>query len=231
MNVPRRFLLTPAEVAGEVVDLAGEELRHASVLRLREGEEVEVCDGSGRSRRAIAIVSRRGAARLRLGEDVPSREPRLRVTLAAALLDSDAFDQIVRDATQLGAERIAPLVTEHTRPALADGARKRIERWNRIAREAVKQCGRSVVPELAAPSTLAELLASLPAPRLALDFDGEPEPTAAGSAATLFVGPEGGWSERERNDFRNAGATFWSLGARTLRAETAALVALSRLLR
>jgi 16S rRNA (uracil1498-N3)-methyltransferase len=236
MNVPRRFFVSPEALAGErEIELGGEELRHAArVLRVEPGEEVELLDGLGRVRRGTVgeVATRRIV--VRPGPDAPSREPARSVALAAALLDSDAFDRIVRDATQLGVSTIVPLVTERVRPGLVRGAAGRVDRWERIAREAVKQCGRARVPVVTTPAPLEELLSGRgeAVGRRGRWLDAEGEPFGAGDDGSepllLFTGPEGGWTPRERERLSLFAGAAWSLGSRALRAETAALAALAR---
>jgi len=232
MKVPRRFFVSEGGLDGAFVRLEGEELRHAlRALRLENGEQVEALDGKGRARRAKVILSE-GGIELELAEDAPGREPVHQVTLAAALLDSDAFDLLVRDAVQLGVSRIVPLLSERVRPALARGAGKRAERWRRIARESVKQCGRARVPEVDSPVHFDRLIDAPPSGICAwLDLAGlDPAPDwSVASELTLVVGPEGGWSETERRKLEGGRALVWTLGERVLRAETAAIAALARL--
>lgn len=232
MSVPRRFLVPSEALDGATAELLGEELHHAlRVLRVREGEPVELIDGAGRARSGVVADASGGRVVVRLGEDVPPRERSRSVVLAAALLDSDAWDLLLRDAVALGVARIVPLATARVRPALATGATRRIDRWNRIARESVKQCGRARVPEIVAPLALDEWLA---VPRsggiIVLAPGGAVVPPVSDEPEVeLAVGPEGGWTEGELDAFAVAGALRWSLGDRILRAETAAVVALARI--
>lgn len=234
MNVPRRFLVAGDALRGEAVESAGEELHHAArVLRLEAGERVEAFDGAGSARGAVVEIPAPGRIRLCLLEAVSPREPSRRVSLAVALLDSDAFDLVVRDGCQLGASRFVPLLAARIRPGLAKGALRRLERWQRIAAEAAKQCGRAGIPEVDEPRRLEEIVAgaSPTSPVAVLDPAGAPfgsDDDGIGPI-TLVVGPEGGWTGEERRATEAAGILSWSLGPRILRAETAALAALARL--
>ena len=165
------------------------------------------------------------------------RESPLRLALAQGLPRADKMDAIVRMATELGATRIDPLLTARAvaRPDAARGRGRRL-RWERIAREAAKQCGRAVVPAIGEPRALADWLAARPAGGLLVClWEGEARPLAAQlpaeapSEATLLVGPEGGLTAEEVAMLRAAGALVAGLGPRILRTETAGPVGLALL--
>ena len=138
----------------------------------------------------------------------------------------------------LGVIAVQPLVTRFIDvPAGPLAVGRRVERWQRVAVSSVKQCGRAVVPTVREPATLESALAEASGLRLVLV---EPAIAAIGArslddvarpeAATVFVGPEGGWAPEEVSRAREAGAMFVNLGARTLRADAVPVVALSILL-
>ena len=229
-----RFYVPDLPHEGALVALSDEEARHLTqVLRLALGDQVRVFDGRGREHEARVEVTARQRAEVRVGAPaVAAPELGVRLTLAAALLKGDKFDDVVRDAAMLGVHVVCPLVTARTEvPAARAGKVSRVERWKRVALNSVKQCGRAVVPEIEEPLTLADALTRLPRPLIAL---AEPS-LAAGTAtlparpdaATVLVGPEGGWAPAEVAALAAAGATFFSLGGRTLRADAAPLVALA----
>lgn len=165
----------------------------------------------------------------------PAPEASVRVTLAPALLKSDHFDAVVRDAVMLGVWAVQPLLTERTEvPAGRAAAAYAGGRWQRIAIASAKQCGRAVVPEILPPRPLEAILPALPPPMLMLAEPSAGAPLTAvppaASQASLLVGPEGGWSQEEIQAASNAGAMCLRLGGRTLRADAAPLVALTILL-
>ena len=232
-----RFYVPDLPHEGALVTLSDEEARHLTVvLRLELGDEVRVFDGRGREHTARVEVTGKQRAEVRVGPQAAAApEVPLRLILAAALLKGDKFDEVIRDAAMLGAHVVCPLVTARTEvPAARAGKVSRVERWKRVALNSVKQSGRAVVPEIEEPQALAEALARLPRPLIALT-----EPSlAAGAAllpqrpdtATVLVGPEGGWAPAEVEAMVAAGATLFSLGGRTLRADATPLVALAVLL-
>jgi 16S rRNA (uracil1498-N3)-methyltransferase len=148
------------------------------------------------------------------------------------MLKSDAMDGVVRQATELGANRIVPLVSARSVPVL-DGPRleRRIERWRRIATDACRQSERSWLPVIEAPVDLGKVV--LPARSLAgVERSGRPLVEAVAAIANvaelgLLIGPEGGWTEDERSSLAAAGVTAVSLGRHILRAGTAAVAALA----
>jgi 16S rRNA (uracil1498-N3)-methyltransferase len=237
-----RFFTTDAIEEGGLITLADGEAAHLTrVLRLGTGARVVVFDGRGRAAEAL-VESVKPALRLRVGEAVQAApEPRVRLTLAAAVLKGEASDQVVRDAVMLGAAAIQPVISERTEmtgTALERGRRR--ERWERIALSSAKQCGRAVLPAIATP---VDLRAFLRAPHEGLPLMlVEPQAASADrqtlstlrdrtvpSAATLIVGPEGGWATHEIGEAHEAGWTLLTLGARTLRADAAPQVVIAAL--
>ena len=228
----------------KVVTLAPEEARHLrDVLRMRAGDEAFVFDGEGVEYRcAVGEVGRGsgGRATLRIEEQVaaPHVESPLSLTLVVALLKGEKFDLVVQKATELGVTRIAPVVTKRAdvRPRDGEDAAKRVARWRRLALEAAKQSGRARVPEVAPPVTLEAALSDATfggdAARLMFAERGgvslselsEVFKERAPFVAAL-VGPEGGWEDEEVSRAQSAGWIIVTLGGRTLRAETAAIVA------
>ena len=241
MSHPRFLVASIADAAPADVTLPPDESHHAArVLRLEAGAEVGVFDGRGRewvgrvasiSRDAVTVTLERDAA--------PAAEPRVRLVLAMALLKGDQMDTVIRDATMMGVASIRPVITEHvTVPTRAWQRTDLVDRWRRVAVASVKQCGRAVVPEIAAPQPLDAVLddAMSDVRIIAVEPAHDPRvgaPAAAmspPSSATLFVGPEGGWSAEELERARASSAEFLSLGPRTLRADIAPIVALAVLL-
>lgn len=233
MSPARRVFLPPDRIEEGRARL-GDEARHylRDVLRLAPGAEVEVFDGAGGSWDGRIAP---GFESLALGPRRAAATPPAAIWLLLALSKGDKVDLVVQKATELGASRIAPFEAERSVLRL-DRARaeERVRRWRRIAEEAARQCGRADVPEVAVPVPLAERLGETP-PGLGLVlFHGEGgaplstlPPAPAGWAA--LVGPEGGFTAAEVAACEAAAARRVALGPRTLRAETAAIVAVALL--
>lgn len=229
-----RFLAA-IDASSGTARLGDEETRHLSqVLRLRAGDDVAVFDGSGREYRARVEQIARGAATVRLVEELtPAPEPFVRVTLAQAALKGEKMDDVVRDATMMGAAAIEPLVTEHTAAHLKAGHAP--DRWRRIAIASAKQCRRAVVPRIGEGTAFGDWIArDRCAVRLLLvepsaGITGHPASTLGAErpeSASILIGPEGGWSAGEVQSAVAAGYVPITLGRRTLRADAVPIVAL-----
>src|SRR6187397_1621022 len=155
-----RFLAESIDNDGRHARLSDDEARHLSqVLRLGVGDEIAVFDGAGREFRGIVERVTRDAADLRVVEEIAAApEPAVRITLAQAVLKGDKMDDVVRDATMMGAAAIVPLITEHTVAHIKPGAAP--DRWRRIAIASAKQCRRAVVPVVHPAVRFAEWLSS-----------------------------------------------------------------------
>ena len=219
-----RFHTTGPLIAGSRVFLTGEEMHHARVTRLREGEEIEIFDGTGATAmgRLVALGADRWEVEI-VGQ-APGRESPRTIVLAMAVINLDRFELVLQKATELGVLEIIPLLTDRleVRPERFAGKR---DRWRKIIFEAVKQCGRAVVPTLAEGASLSTVM-QREGTKIVFDA-GHPvsSPGDVLDPIILFIGPEGGWSEAELSLAESSGARFEHLGPRRLRAETAAIVA------
>jgi 16S rRNA (uracil1498-N3)-methyltransferase len=224
----------------DAVTLPRDEADHLTrVLRMGVGDTVSVFDGRGREFLARVVGADRRDVRVQLLSRVEApAESAVHLTLAQAVLKGDKMDDVVRDAVMLGIAAIQPIVTrrsEATVAALMRGAR--LDRWRRIALASAKQSGRAVLPDIRMPLTFdtyleepaAALKLMLVEPGIAARVESAailrnvPVP----SDATLLVGPEGGWEEREWAAAQAAGARLVTFGQRTLRADAVPIVAIS----
>lgn len=228
----RRFYAPPSafNFSKRVVTLTSDEARHLrEVLRLKPGDEVQVFDGAGKEFRAVVSQARREFAELEIHDPIESSRPEspLRLTLAVALLKGEKFDLVVQKGTELGVNRFIPLTTRYADIKLRDesDAAKRVARWQRIALEAAKQCGRSIVPEVASPTTFELTICQNPCLMFS-ERDGQALNTDLKTeSVTAIVGSEGGWSDEELAQAHAANVAIVTLGGRVLRAETAAITA------
>lgn len=188
---------------------------------------MELFDRAGNAARGIVESIGRDSAVIAVKEPVPSRESPLAIHLAMAVIQLEKFELVLQKGTELGVKTFIPLVTERVELRPERYANK-TERWNKIVFEAVKQCGRAVVPKIEAPATFEDILEQN-GEKLLFDADAGP-PTAnrqPPTDLTILIGPEGGWSEDELRSARDHGVVFERLGPRRLRAETAAIAAVS----
>jgi len=215
----------------------GETAQHLRrVLRAEPGQRYELSDGR---RLYLGEVTgfARDAVEFKIVEELPARRGGARVVLYAALLKFDRFEWLIEKATELGTPRLVPVVAARSDTGLEKAAVSRLARWRRIAMESGQQCRRVSPMEIDAPRALGTVLASSHPVRLFLDEDGGAPLLARLSLAAasapeeteiaLLAGPEGGWAPSERSTTVDAGWTSIFLGDQVLRAETAALAALS----
>ncbi len=222
-QMKHRFHTNAPMAAGSSIPLEGDELRHARVLRLRAGEPVEVFDSRGHS---FAATVEESLTSVRLGQELPSRESARAIDLAMSVINLDKFELVLQKATELGAASITPLLTDRMEVRI-ERLRGKTDRWQKILFEAVKQCGRAIIPTLHEPMTLE---AAMKREGTKIVYDADEHASAVEpplDRVALFIGPEGGFSPRELALAREQGASFATLGPRRLRAETAAIVALA----
>jgi len=226
----RRFTLPPERVVDGRVTFDAEESRHlARVLRLRPGDTVIATDGAGRDYtvRLDSVGEPATGTVLAVARGAP--ESPLAITLVQGVPKGDKMEAIVRAATELGVARVRPALCERTIVRLEPGRwRDRARRWQRVAREAAKQCGRAVIPEVEPPRALGECLAGETVDLGLCLWEGGgvplPEALAAATAprsALIVIGPEGGLAPAEVDAARARGLTIAALGPRILRTETA----------
>jgi 16S rRNA (uracil1498-N3)-methyltransferase len=210
------------------IELQGREAHHLlEVLRARPGNVVTVFDGKGLEGRAVVESVEGGLLRLRLEQTwEASREVGVPVELYVALLKGDALAEVVRAATELGATRIVPVVTVHSVAKEMGG--NKLERLRRVAVEAAKQSGRTVIPVVADPIPLKQV------PQVEQGFVAHVgaelrvrDVLEPGKPVSLATGPEGGFSPQEVDFLIGRGFRPVTLGRRILRAETAPLALLA----
>lgn len=223
--------------AGGIVEVGADEAAHlVRVLRLGRGAVVRVFDGAGREWDGVIDTASKTAVRIAVTTRVtPAPEPRIRYSVALAVLKGDASDEAIRDAVMLGVSAVRPFVSiraETTLPALSRGHRR--ERWVRVAVASARQCGRATVPVVHEAVTFARLLRDVEdGCRLLLVEPGlsgpcqVPADLPPPSAVTLAAGPEGGWTPEEVEAAEAAGWLRLRLGGRVLRAVTAPAIALA----
>ena len=235
--MPAFYLEGPAQV-GDVVALPKDEAKHAlKVLRMTVGEELCALDGQG-GRFAAVLESVHGdCAEVRITEQLSGNEPGVKVTMYQGLPKADKLDFIVQKLTELGAHCVVPVKMERcvVKSDAKDG-KKRQERLQRIACEAVKQCRRACEPEVTEPMTWKQCFEKMKQHDLVLvpweDAEGYNMKKAFADAPEakdigIVIGSEGGMSAAEVDALVQQGAKIVTLGPRILRAETAAVASVT----
>lgn len=245
-----RFHCPTPLASGTTIDLPATAARHVQVLRMQPGHALTLFNGEGGEFAAEVEHMSRSDVRVRVGEHHPiEREATRRVHLVVGTPANERMDWLVEKATELGVARITPVMTERSVVRLSgERADKKLAHWQAVAASACEQCGRNRLPLIDAPERLESWLARLAQDRskqapslvqavLSLHPSSQPlatllaQPSSAGDSLSwvLLNGPEGGLSDAEDAAVRAQGFVALSLGARVLRAETAALGALARL--
>lgn len=233
------FFVEPSAIRDGVAAIAGEDAGHiARVLRMRQGGEIHLSDGQGNEYRARLLSVDRLLVRAAIAEKyASSSEPPAHVTLFQALPKAGKMETIIQKCTELGVMNIVPVFTERcvVKPE-ADFEKKRV-RYQRVAYEAAKQCGRGAVPQVLPLKTLETV--DYGAFGLLLHAYEEERTVSLKSVlhnlpqvpkdVALFIGPEGGFAPGEAALLREKGALPVSLGPRILRAETAGMAMLAML--
>jgi len=219
------------EVSGNRAALVGPHADHlVNALRARMGQEFDIaCAGNVRRGRIISVAG--GRVEFELGELIPTpAAPSL--TIVLSIFKFDRLEWAIEKCVELGATRLMPVIAQRTEAHLAAASMKRVERWQRIARQASEQSRRASVPEISRPVRLKEVVMAATGARIVLAESEEEVTLKAALQAytpageiTLALGPEGGWTDLELTLFLGAGWIAASLGSTILRAETAAVAA------
>ena len=234
MRVTRIFCDAPLKSDLELPLPAAGAYHVARVLRLREGAALALFDGTGNEFRAEIARVVGDVVTVRVGTQLPATgESPLRITLIQGVSRSERMDWALQKATELGVSAIAPVLTARSVVRLdAKQAEKKRGHWQGIVIGACEQCGRSRLPNVAAPIPMRDYLGTVRKEGLRLVLS----PVAPGSLAglmslpskvELLIGPEGGLDDDELAAAEKAGFMPVRLGPRVLRTETAAVVALS----
>jgi 16S rRNA (uracil1498-N3)-methyltransferase len=226
----RRFFVD--QIRAGAAELRGDEARHLTrVLRVEPGQRFELSDNENAY--LAEIEEARGERVLfRIVEPIETPPLPVRITLCAALIKFDRFEWIIEKATELGVESILPVEATRSEKGLFDASHKRSERWTRIARESSQQSRRVRVPQILPAVRFSAAVQHRAAHRFFLEEETAPPllheiPEERQETAAVLVGPEGGWTDAERQSARDAGWCRVSLGPQVLRAETAACAAVA----
>lgn len=245
----RRFLVSPDSIKNDIVYISGEDLKHmVQVLRFRVGDHLLVFDGTGVEHEIeLILIDKSVAAGKIIKTCMPDTEPRRKVILFQGMPKSDKMEWIIQKTVELGVSQIVPMITRYSvireKERNIDG---KLERWNRISREACKQSGRVIIPEVKKPLEFSQALelwenmvsneeggVSLPV----FCYENEGKKCFKEllkcynidyiKTIGVFIGPEGGFSDEEIKLAREYDIIPVGLGNRILRTETAAIAVLS----
>ena len=232
-----RFFVAPEELNTDFMVLTGENATHAKVLRLKNGEQVMVCNGQGTE--CICTVSDVSPGQVSLvvnSLQKSSSEPSVKVSIYIAFPKSDKLEHVIQKATELGVYEIVAFPSARciSRPDEKSLQKKR-DRWQKIAASASEQSGRGHIPQIITLGSYAEAISrAIEADKAILFYENEHATTLRMALETgehrsisLLTGPEGGLEIGEVEKARQAGMAICTLGNRILRCETAPLCALS----
>lgn len=232
-----RFFVSPEEIQGDFLVLTEENAEHAKVLRLKNGENVLVCDGCGNE--CVCTVSDVSPGQISLvvqKRQESISEPKVKASVYMAFPKADKLEHVIQKATELGAFEIVAFPSARcvSRPDDKSLKKKR-ERWQKIAASAAEQSGRGLVPEIFILGSYQEALKRAGECDLSILFYENERATTLKMAIegnhfdsiSLLTGPEGGLETREVEMAKDAGFQICTLGSRILRCETAPLCALS----
>ncbi|AUS09474.1 16S rRNA (uracil(1498)-N(3))-methyltransferase [Laceyella sacchari] len=235
----QRYFIAQEQIVETSIRLVGDDVHHIkNVMRNKPGDRIICCAGQGLDYLAEIESIDGDQIIARIVERTPSRgEPRTKVLIAQSLPKGDKLEWILQKGTELGASAFLPFSSERSIVKIdARKIGKKRERWERIVKEAAEQAHRGKLPTVATPMSWKALLQEIGKREcawIAYEKGGLPLAEAMASAKDeilLIVGPEGGFTESEIEEAREAGAVPISLGSRILRTETAPLMALSCIL-
>ena len=236
------FFVKDNQIVGDSIVIQGQDAKHiGSALRMKIGDSVSISSDSGKRYSCeITDISREEVkAKILFSDD--GCEPLTPVTILQGIPKGEKMELIIQKNVELGITRIIPVIMDRcvVKIQSPQDAEKKAVRWNRIAEEAAKQCGRSKIPEVSLPQKLSDVLENLPEDALKItayenenntslkDILREESQNENRREIYFLIGPEGGISESEENCLKKSGFVSVSLGPRILRTETAGFMLLS----
>ncbi len=235
-----RFFVSPEELQPDFLVLTGENAQHAKVLRLKNGEQVLVCDGQGRECLCTVSDASPGQISLVVSDRRQSvTEAVVRVSVYMAFPKSDKLEHVIQKATELGAYEIVAFPSARCISRPDDkNLQKKLERWQKIAASAAEQSGRGRVPQILVLSSYKDALErAAQADKALLFYENEQSTTlrmalqsSEYKTVSILTGPEGGLESSEVEQAMTSGMQVCTLGKRILRCETAPLCALSAIM-
>ena len=229
----QKFILPHIKTVPGNAIIIGQDARHiVKVLRLKPGDRISLTNGKGIDYTAQIDRCQADKVELEIFESSPSKtESQLSITLCSGMLKDKKMDLVIKHVTQLGVHRWIPFYCDRSVPKHNKNRMdKKMTRWQSIARESLKQCRRSLLPEIAAPVSFEETLSLVSDTDLKIAFwenatqrTGSLKSSESLNSVTVLIGPEGGLTESEIHLAQSKGFSVYFLGPRILRAETAAI--------
>lgn len=231
--MPRFYVDLPITL-GTNFELPDNVVRHMNVLRLRTSDSVVLFNGDGCNYTAVLTELTKRSAKINIHKcEKLANESHLKITLLPSLIASDKFDLIIQKAVELGVSEILPVISQYTQRLSNDKINSRIEHWRKIIIASCEQSARATIPHLCEPTLFSDALLAVSAERkYILSPHHERQQVLAGStisSAAVLIGPEGGFSLAEVEQAGEHEFLTLQLGTRVLRAETAAICAVTLL--
>ncbi|NOX33231.1 MAG: 16S rRNA (uracil(1498)-N(3))-methyltransferase [Deltaproteobacteria bacterium] len=229
----QKFIIPKIDPIPSKVCISGQDARHISrVLRLTTGDQINITNGQGKDYTAAITAVSNGHVEINITKEYDSEtEPPINITLCSGMLKDKKMDFVIKHVTQLGICRWVPFFCQRSIPS-PDVKRmeKRSQRWETIAKESLKQCGRARVPEILKPLSFEKLLDHFADNDLKIAFWEKAtqrldtlKKDHSKLKIVILIGPEGGFSKEEIRLAKKKGFSSYSLGPRILRAETASI--------
>ena len=231
-----KFFITDYDLSvGNIAYILGEDARHLKKsLRIKNGDNIVVCDGLGKDYVSKVEEMENDSVLVRVSDEFHNNgEPTLKVNLYTAITKGEGFEYAIKKCIEAGVTSINPIITERTIVNISDTKiDKKAERWNKIAEEAAKQSGRSLIPNVAFPRKLETVLKTINPDELSIICYVEEgtltlkevfNKNCDSKIINIFIGPEGGFTEKEWKIAVSKGVLSVTLGKRILKAETAGL--------
>lgn len=235
-----KFFVEKNQITDTSIEIIGADVNHiVKVLRAKVGDELLICDGEGQNYDAVIESASKDSVLCNIIRSYPCEtEPDVKVTLYQGLPKQGKMEWIIEKCTEIGVHTIVPVQMSRSVVKLTkEQAQKKLERWQKTAEGAAKQCGRGQIPNIQMPISIADLSKAVLPDFLLLPYEDEQVNdvktalmNSKTTSAGIFIGPEGGFAPVEVEQLKALGAKTVTLGPRILRTETAGLVAISLLL-
>lgn len=231
-----RFFVDKDNITDEYITITGENVNHIkNVLRLKVGDEIFLCDGERNDYLVkIEAIAKDKVTGLIIDKMKSKSESDVEVILYQGMPKGSKMELIIQKATELGVSKIVPMISDRVVVKFKDYKKtsKKVDRWNKIALEASKQCNRGIVPKVTSPVKFKDVLIELKDKKnIIVPYENEENisiksvlKNISKDSVNIVIGPEGGFEESEIENFKSINAKIVSLGSRILRTETAGIV-------